>query len=320
MDATLGAEKISRCLAAFRFAAGSPNAELKSAKILPNVKLTGLATLLKDTVAGLLWIGAMDVYLQPHSDDICFSLGALAYRRRQGILVTVCPISGYVPLKRGQARPPADDVTATRKKEDETFCRSCGLEARFMDLACATHLGHKPFDLGKVSWNAERIGPPVIEELRSLVAKRDDRPWLFCPIGIGGHVDHLALRNTILNNYEELSHIFKIGFYEDLHYASNAEARVAGVELFLDALGGHNICRYALPLGRLASTKLKLINIYRSQFLRRPRSLSKFVPSTPLPSEPHEAIWSEEVFDDLQAPPPRSWASLSFGLIAKRFR
>ena len=46
----------------------------------------------------------MDLYLSPHCDDICFSLGALAHRRQAGTLLTILPISGYVPSRPGVPR------------------------------------------------------------------------------------------------------------------------------------------------------------------------------------------------------------------------
>ena len=58
-------------------------------------------------VEGEIGASPLDLYLSPHCDDICFSLGAMAHRRRAGTLLTILPISGYVPQRRGVPRPPA---------------------------------------------------------------------------------------------------------------------------------------------------------------------------------------------------------------------
>src|SRR5262249_47796818 len=77
--------------------------------------------------SGSLDVSSSDVYLQPHSDDICFSLGAFAWRRYHGILLTAFPISGYVALDPDATRPSADWVTRTRIAEDRAFAEQCGL-------------------------------------------------------------------------------------------------------------------------------------------------------------------------------------------------
>ena len=149
----------------------------------------------------------MNVYLQPHSDDICFSLGAFAFNRHCGVVLTVCPISGYVPTSPGKKRPLARLVTETRMEEDRAFCRAGGLEARFLNIPCSSYLGYEPFVLGRVDENMQRIGEPMIDELRTLAmeGQYETRPWLFCAGGIGGHVDHMAIRTAVSKPYRALS-------------------------------------------------------------------------------------------------------------------
>jgi len=48
----------------------------------------------------------LDIYLQPHSDDVCFSLGALAHRRRRGLLLTVFSIAHMLLHVRALHLPP----------------------------------------------------------------------------------------------------------------------------------------------------------------------------------------------------------------------
>jgi hypothetical protein len=93
----------------------------------------------------------MDLYLSPHSDDICYSLGALAHRRKAGTLLTILPLSGYLPRRDEVPRPPAEQVTRERMAEDARFAAPCNLQLRFLELGCATYLGHGSNELPWVS-------------------------------------------------------------------------------------------------------------------------------------------------------------------------
>jgi LmbE family N-acetylglucosaminyl deacetylase len=237
-----------------------------------------------------------DVYLQPHSDDICFSLGAFAYQRHCGILLTVFPISGYVPLRPGATHPAAEWVTKTRIAEDTAFAEACGLNTRRLEFQDASRRGQQPFNLGWVDENLQRIKSPLLNAL--LIDPPDKpsqvRPWLFCPSGIGGHVDHVAIRMLVNQNYDQLSPRYRIGYYEDLHYASSAAARSMGINNLLQGMRGRQLHRYVFPLGEYVAKKLALIQLYKSQFLALPRSIEQFTPAVEPPTTPHEAIWSDE--------------------------
>ena len=251
-----------------------------------------------------------DIYVQPHSDDICFSLGAFAYRRRCGILLTVFPISAYMPNPQAAmypARPletnrsSADWITDTRMNEDKAFAEACHLETDFLAMPCASVIGHEPFDLTWADRNHQRITSPLLKSLLTAAAGRPTamRPWLFCPSGIGGHVDHVAIRTVVIQNYKLLSIYYRIGFYEDLHYASDADARAAGIRILQSELHCKPLHRYAFPLAEHAAEKLSLIGIYSSQFLGTPMSIGQFTPAADMPNLPHEAIWSAEQIDAL---------------------
>ena len=239
----------------------------------------------------------LDLYLSPHSDDICFSLGALAHRRHTGTLLTILPISGYVPTVPGTARPPAEHVTRMRKAEDMEFAAACGLRARFLNLPGATELGHGSRDLGWVEENAQRIAPALLKALQNHATRCRPgmRPWLFCPSGIGNHVDHVAIRMIVAQNFDRLTRSYRIGFYEDLHYASQPLVRALGLGALLQGVPGRTLHRLAAPLGGAVGTKLGLLALYASQFIELPRSLAEFTPATGTTDPPHEAIWTEEL-------------------------
>ena len=140
------------------------------------------------------------IYLQPHSDDVCFSLGAFAYRRHCGILLTIFPISAYVALRRANTRRTAEWVTKVRIAEDRAFAEACGLNSQLLELRDAALFGHQPFDLGWVEENLQRIKLPVLNALLTPPPNMPlhGRPG-FCARGwnFSGHVDHVAIRMLV---------------------------------------------------------------------------------------------------------------------------
>ncbi len=237
-----------------------------------------------------------DIYLQPHSDDICFSLGAFAHRRRCGILLTVFARSAYLPFRPGAARPPAEWVTKTRIAEDKVFAEACGLSTDHLDLPDAALMGQRSTNLGWVNEDLQRIKAPLLHALLAAPLEQTlhSRPWLFCPSGIGGHVDHVAVRMLVQQNYDQLSQRYRIGFYEDLYYASSAPARNVGIINLFHGMPGAKLHRHVFPLGEFMSKKIALIQLYGSQFLTVPQTIEQFTPALEPPDAPHEAIWCDE--------------------------
>lgn len=195
----------------------------------------------------------------------------------------------------GAAPPPIDQVTRTRKAEDEAFAAACGLRARFLNLRCATDLGHGSRDLTWADENADRIEPVLIKAVMNAAGHaRGQRPWLFCPSGIGAHVDHVAIRLVVTRHLDRLGRHFRVAFYEDLHYASHPIVRGKGIAHLLQDLPRRSFQRHVLPLGEGIVAKLALIGLYASQFLDPPQSIASFTPAAATSLPPHEAIWTEE--------------------------
>jgi len=260
-----------------------------------------------DEIQGLKSMDAspFDVYLQPHSDDICFSLGAFAHKHHCGILLTVLPISAFMPNPGAALHsstppespsPSSEWITNSRKNEDIAFAAACKLKCSFLEMPCASFLGHAPFDLAWINQNQRRIAAPLLDALVMAAADRPSRtrPWLFCPTGIGSHVDHVAIHRLINENFNLLSQYYRLGFYEDLHYASDAAARSKGIGILQEEMRYRGLRRHAFPFGERVAQKLSLIKIYSSQFPSFPQSIQQFTPAADVPHEPHEAIWSCE--------------------------
>jgi LmbE family N-acetylglucosaminyl deacetylase len=237
-----------------------------------------------------------DVFVSPHSDDICFSLGAFVRKRRAGILLTVFSNSAYLAPRPGRGPVSSDVATRTRMSEDRAFAAACNLEARFLELGCASFYGKPPFDLAGAGEKAAHTEAPLMQALLALAAAADAaaRPWLFCPAGIGGHVDHVATLIVVGRNLDRIKCLYRLAFYEDLYYASDARARSAGLERLSRELPGCSLKRYAYPLGDGGTEKLKLLHFYPSQFEALPQSIERFTPADGSAVTPHEAIWTED--------------------------
>lgn len=233
---------------------------------------------------------ANDVYLSPHADDICFSLAALAMRRHSGRLVTIFSITNYHALPDGEI----DDTTRLRKSEDEYFAMQAGLEISHLDFPDAPLRGLSPFHLDHAKRTADLIESKLLTVLLEEMQPVDDRrARLFVPCGIGGHVDHVAVTMFVARHATALTGRYDICFYEDLHYASQSDARMAGLRRLFRLFPGNRFRRVVIALGDMQSMKLQLISTYRSQFAHLPKDLRSFVPAattkgTPLP--PHEAL------------------------------
>lgn len=252
------------------------------------------------------------VFLSPHHDDICFSLGALIHRLQTGILLNVFSRSGHVARRDlapkelaapdmealGQS-PPSEAggawvnwVTQWRKDEDQTFAQACGLRSVQLDLPEAPLRGQDPFKGHSTANDARNVEAALMAALNDLAPKdKSIRPWLFCPAGIGGHIDHLLVRDAVLQKIEDLRRLYRIAFYEDLHYASDRRKRWRGLADFRDAAKGLCLARVKLPIGSRAEEKLRLVQLYASQLTPQLMDITRYSPPAFSRAGLHEAVW-----------------------------
>jgi hypothetical protein len=195
-------------------------------------------------------------------------------------------------------------VSRARGDEEKAFAARAGLEALSCDLDDAPVRGRETADtepapddstryLGRLSDDETgRFAGRIMDHIRRLGTDTGgQRPTLFCPIGIGRHLDHLVIRNTVIRNLAELKGTYGIAFYEELRYASDRHAREDGLrDLFIQlrpALPWRQVTMVADP-----KAKLELINLYPSQFEKPAADLREFTPGTRVSgSGPHEALW-----------------------------
>ena len=241
-----------------------------------------------------------DVYISPHCDDICFSLGCHVAERGEGTLLGVCSRSKFLG---NTAMIEAEKflelsleaqimfASATRLDEDKKFAERTSLKREYCNLDEATLRDCHPFDPAIVSRDYGYMASTVMRHVRDLaVLPVGGLPGLYCPIGIGGHVDHLIVRETILENVTELRGLFDIRFYEDLPYACQYDVRRQGLRDFFARVAPFEPQRIAFPV-RMQNQKIDLVGIYASQIDPGPVAIRKYSPALMPFSPVHEAIW-----------------------------
>lgn len=227
-----------------------------------------------------------NIYLSPHHDDVAFSLGALVAAAPGGTLVNLFTRSGYVAGTPTDRRPDAatiERVTLLRRAEDEAFARRYRLERLDLGLDEPPLFGRSPWELGGLADDIAQLRAP----LTALLQRATPGARIFCPAGIGGHVNHLAVRALVIELLLELAGC-EVLFYEDLPYASSSRARWHAIADLRAALKGRKLRRRSWAA---APDKLAAVNLYPSQHAATPTSLRRFSPRAIWPLGPHEAVW-----------------------------
>jgi LmbE family N-acetylglucosaminyl deacetylase len=171
--------------------------------------------------------------VSPHLDDAAFSAGALLWTAAQrGWRVVVATMfTGNVAQPSGFALAcqldkglPADvDYMALRREEDRQACRALGAEPIHLPLLEAPHRGYENAAalFGGVHPH-DAVAPAVGERLAQLLA--EVRPGVvLAPLGIGGHVDHLIVREAIVRLSPP-----RLRLWEDWPYLDRAGGQVRG--------------------------------------------------------------------------------------------
>jgi hypothetical protein len=236
------------------------------------------------------------VFISPHHDDVCFSLAGMVVTRRGGQLVNVFTQSDYavVPMPFFEDRGKRIKyITDLRTAEDLAFAHACKLTRHDLMLEESSALGIHPFDLTGIGPDVELLDSVLIEYVVGLARQLNasSNPTLYCPMGIGGHRNHVAVLLAVVKALPRLRNLYEICFYEDLHYASRGGHRNAGLSRFLRLLRAEKLNRRVLLLApELFAKKMTLVQGYRSQHRRTVRT-ADFIPAAPDVHDPHEAVW-----------------------------
>ena len=145
--------------------------------------------------------------ISPHLDDAIFSAGATLWYAAQGgwrvVVATVFtgnvaqPQSFALACQLDKDLAPEVEYMALRRAEDVEACSAISAEPRHLPLLEAPHRGYA--DAAALFGNVredDHAGGQVGGLLAALMDElRPDR--LLGPLGIGGHVDHLIVRDTL---------------------------------------------------------------------------------------------------------------------------
>ncbi len=172
------------------------------------------------------------IALSPHLDDAVLSVGGLLHRvTRQGGRALVATFCTRVPER--AAIPPAlrrfADVE-TRRSEDLQALGRLGAEPRWLGFVDRVlrpppvrfRALFEPAAPGEPAARAQRAR--MREAIEGLLAERPAAA-LLCPLGVGGHQDHLQVRQAALEAAAAAGAGARLAFYEDFYaLASPGEA------------------------------------------------------------------------------------------------
>jgi len=254
--------------------------------------------------------GLMHVYLSPHLDDVCFSIGHLA-SQAGGHLVNLFTRSSYVGARLSlpaNAEERVEFISRLRQREDRLFTEAAQLVRHDLGLSEPALLDHGPFDLTDLEVEIAALSSRLMPAL-SMLPTEGEPLWahLYCPMGIGGHRNHLSTLLAVRRAYDTLCHRCTVFLYEDLHYASVPRARHDGVRRAIQLYAGTVLSPIVLPIAQGdAESKMQLIRLYASQHAHVPR-VADFTPASGFSSDLHEIIWKVSLSNGGQKEPgPRT--------------
>ena len=228
------------------------------------------------------------VYLSPHFDDIAFSLGAWVSHHPGGTLVNIFTRSAYLahgPRIRTPTSADVERISALRDAEDKAFCDMVGLERVCLDAEEPSLRGRHSRDATGVEDDVAQIRDSLTNVLDRASAEGGFR--LFCPAAIGGHVNHIATRDVVVEWMQRRGSDVEVAFYEDLPYAQKIAVRQRGIRR-LKAMVRTKLRRLAW---HSTNKKMDLVGCYPSQYRLTRRSIYELSPAALWPLRPHEAVW-----------------------------
>lgn len=191
------------------------------------------------------------IYLSPHQDDVGFSLGSLISKEKQGYLINIFNITDHLPstpsfISQNDLRQYVSNI---RDAEDRKFAELCELDRINLNFQDACLSLKNPFDLTGIQIEVEKVQSLLSSHLTALSSQILNEKWkLYCPMGIGGHRNHVATLLAIHTEYSKLQSHFNIYFYEDLPYAYDIKKRTLGLQQFNELFKGRSMQRYEMPL------------------------------------------------------------------------
>jgi LmbE family N-acetylglucosaminyl deacetylase len=210
------------------------------------------------------------VYIAPHLDDAVLSCGGqIARHVADGARVLAVTICAGSPTQGAPLTPYAAhldrtyglgaDPTAGRREEDARALAILGCDGLQLDQLDAPY--RLPAYGARAAVFAEPVpGDPLGPATRHILERlRSQQPgaWLYLPLGVGSHVDHLVVCAAGLSLREQDG---RSAWYEDAPYAVDPDL----VTQRLQTLARH-FEPELIQIGPLLGRKLEAIAAYRSQ-------------------------------------------------------
>lgn len=172
--------------------------------------------------------------LSPHLDDAVFSVGGVmaALADEGHALHVVTCFTRSVPNPTGFALAcqldkglsAETDYMRLRRQEDALACELLGAQPHWIDLPEAPHRGYQSAAALFGDFVTEDvIQPELTEQVRAMVARLQP-DLILSPVGIGHHVDHRQVVQTVEKLREEISDGLFLRWYDEPYLARNPAA------------------------------------------------------------------------------------------------
>ncbi len=208
------------------------------------------------------------VYLSPHLDDAALSCGgAIATAPEQTLVVTLCTappppdtIFNAVAVEfHAEWGLAPDEVLRVRLNEDAAAMAILGVNYVYAGWLDAIYRVPEAYSSRATLYRPPVPTDPLLPQVRDLLTmliERAPHAMMYVPLGVGHHVDHLAVFEAAL-----VCPPNRIAFYDDINYAlipGAVEQRLAEIGKPLVA----DLVPFDLPA---LQTKIAAIAAYRSQ-------------------------------------------------------
>jgi LmbE family N-acetylglucosaminyl deacetylase len=151
--------------------------------------------------------------LSPHIDDAAYCLAlTISNCAKSKMEITIINCFTVTKWAIRFVSKDINEISLLRKKEDEQFYKSYRypiniVNLDLLDAPLRNGFIFQQHPFGEKEWN-------VVQELKTHLENQVDG-ILFCPLGIGDHIDHAICREAVMQLYGKI----KVIFFEDLPYA-----------------------------------------------------------------------------------------------------